>query len=659
MANSIQLAVSDGTLVLLNLSIDYFDRSEITVFFDSVEVPEGSGWAWVGLTDKSIAFAPAVPNGVEVLVKRTTDLSKLRHEFSTGAAFAARILDEDLKQVLHIAQEAAESNLSGEFFVDINMHGKRITNVADAVGPSDVLTKGQFDTAIGDALTDADAATTAANAAAASATSAASSANTAAANANALGTSLSAGSGTTLVGHTQAGTGATARPLQDVLRESIITLKGFGAVGDGVADDTLAVSRAVTYMVSTGNNVTVTPGTYLSDPFSVNSQAYAWQANFVGTDRERCIIKRRTAGAGAFITLGAANGTAFQAGVGLKNLTVDGGPLSNGDTFLGYDIVRTTFENVRFTGGTVGTHLLGGISINFLNCLWEASHDGLRIDKFTSLAGGGWPNLIRVSGGEIVDCHGFGVYFDNGRMLILDNVEIENNGLNLGAVLEGGVYVGPNVGAEISVTDTYSIGLIADKCWFEANRGRADIVLESGINFVGKSNFFSTPAQSTNDFLINGGRYTIEGCNCSFSKTNNLFENAGVLSGNSIRGSDIPNLSIDQAKTTVFSINKILTRGGVVPVFTDLAIPYEQFGSNSTPGGGTVDITFAVPFVTGTVPKVFIEVNNGDSATSISQPCVSNLTRFGFRVRILSIGTGSSTISSISAGFNWRAVGTL
>jgi len=242
MANSIQLAVSDGTLVLLNLSIDYFDRSEITVFFDSVQVTEGSGWAWVGLTDKSIAFAPAVPNGVEVLVKRTTDLSKLRHEFSTGAAFAARILDEDLKQVLHIAQEASESNLSGEFFVDINMHNKRITNVADAVDPQDVLTKGQFDAAVGDVLSDAADATTAANAAASSANTAAASANAAATSANALRTDLestAAPQGAALIGRgiqvvTEV---AQIRGLDKTKPSKYVILDGptsFGVHGNGV-----------------------------------------------------------------------------------------------------------------------------------------------------------------------------------------------------------------------------------------------------------------------------------------------------------------------------------------------------------------------------------------------------------------------------------------
>ena len=141
MAQSTQRAVSDGTLVSLDLSIHYIDRSEIAVYFDSVLT---TAWEWVGGTAPQITFSQAVPNGVEVLVKRTTNISKLRHAFSKGAAFTAEVLDEDLTQVLHIAQEASEANLSGQFYSDIDMHNYRIRNIGTAVDDTDALTLGQY-----------------------------------------------------------------------------------------------------------------------------------------------------------------------------------------------------------------------------------------------------------------------------------------------------------------------------------------------------------------------------------------------------------------------------------------------------------------------------------------------------------------------------------
>ena len=210
MAQSTQRAVSNGTLVTLDLSINYLDRSEIAVYFDSALTTD---WAWVGETAKQITFTPAVPRGVEVLVKRTTAISKLRHEFSKGAAFTAKVLDEDLTQVLHIAQEASESNLSGQFYSDIDMHNYRIRNIGTAVDDTDALTLGQYKA---DAL-GANAAKTAAQAAqtaaAASATAAAGSATTAGTHATNAGNSATAAANSASAAATSATNAANASRL--------------------------------------------------------------------------------------------------------------------------------------------------------------------------------------------------------------------------------------------------------------------------------------------------------------------------------------------------------------------------------------------------------------------------------------------------------------
>ena len=467
--------------------------------------------------------------------------------------------------------------------------------------------------------------------------------------------SSSNGKGDALIALKQPVTGSVARTVHDKLAENI-SLKDFGAIGDGTANDTAAITLALSYMAATGNNVFVPPGIYLSDPFSINSQIYAGQAGLIGSDRERCVIKRRTTGATPFVTYGSSSGTVFQSGVGFENITIDGGINTNGDAFVGYDIVRSQFRNVRFTGGAVACHLYGGISLSFYTCLFDMATTGLRIEKFTSLAGGGWPNIIRIIGGEIVDNTVWGAYFDDGRVFTLENVEVEGNGTTLGAA-QGGVYIGPNVGSEVSVNDTYSIGLIASGCWFEANKGAADVSLNNGINAIRDSNFFSTAAMVTNDVVINGGRYSLRNVNMSMSKTANVLENAGTVSGNIIESSDIPNLTYNQSKTSVYGNNKINTRNGVVPVIAGFSIPFEQTGITITAAGTTIAVTFPIPFAT--PPLVFGETNNGDSTTDIIKIVISSVTTTGFVARALKISNGSSAISSISSGFNWRAIGSL
>ena len=78
----------------------------------------------------------------------------------------------------------------------------------------------------------------------------------------ALRAELSAATGGALVGFSQpAGIGAVQRTTQDKLRETV-SAKDFGAVGDGVADDTAALSAALAYCRSVAKPLYMPAGTY-------------------------------------------------------------------------------------------------------------------------------------------------------------------------------------------------------------------------------------------------------------------------------------------------------------------------------------------------------------------------------------------------------------
>lgn len=100
-----QTAVSDGTLSFIDISFDYLDRAEISVLFDGIL---NNTWTWSGVVEKRVLFSPAVANGVEVTVRRTTAIADMRHEFAGGAAFRKDTMDEDFTQLLHAVQELRE-----------------------------------------------------------------------------------------------------------------------------------------------------------------------------------------------------------------------------------------------------------------------------------------------------------------------------------------------------------------------------------------------------------------------------------------------------------------------------------------------------------------------------------------------------------------------
>ena len=80
-------------------------------------------------------------------------------------------------------------------------------------------------------------------------------------------TDLSASSGASLVGYLPAGTGAVATTVQSKLRE-FVSVKDFGAVGDGITDDTAAIQAAVT--ANPGRKLLVPSGTYILSTISVS-----------------------------------------------------------------------------------------------------------------------------------------------------------------------------------------------------------------------------------------------------------------------------------------------------------------------------------------------------------------------------------------------------
>jgi hypothetical protein len=75
---------------------------------------------------------------------------------------------------------------------------------------------------------------------------------------------LAASNGSSLIGFIQAGIGAVARTVQSKLRDTV-SVKDFGAVGNGVADDTAAIQAAITYAKTlTAPELIVDYGTYLT-----------------------------------------------------------------------------------------------------------------------------------------------------------------------------------------------------------------------------------------------------------------------------------------------------------------------------------------------------------------------------------------------------------
>ncbi|MFN3983775.1 MAG: glycosyl hydrolase family 28-related protein, partial [Caldilinea sp.] len=121
--------------------------------------------------------------------------------------------------------------------------------------------------------------------------------------------------GSVLVGYQPAGTGAVTRTVQDKLRESV-SIKDFGAIGDGFTNDSAAFVAFLDYLVENGGVGFIPSGTYSIDPVYRNFTG-SKPFSIVGEGKYNTILKNRSPNS-SFLYWTAVNNFV------LSDLTLDG-----------------------------------------------------------------------------------------------------------------------------------------------------------------------------------------------------------------------------------------------------------------------------------------------------------------------------------------------
>jgi hypothetical protein len=184
--------------------------------------------------------------------------------------------------------------------------------------------------------------------------------------------------GSALIGFEPAGSGAVARPTQAKLRETV-SVMDFGAVGDGVADDTAAVQAAIDSLPAStasgdpasyqtgGGTVYFPPGVYrISSPIVTTHNV-----TLDGAGVNAATIKA----IGNIDVVQIAHKYAVVAdytiqNVNIKNLSIDGNAVAEAGitnrTPTGSNPIQYgVFENLRIIGCKVGMHFFGGWNNTF------------------------------------------------------------------------------------------------------------------------------------------------------------------------------------------------------------------------------------------------------------------------------------------------------
>ena len=216
----------------------------------SSELVDGTGFTWTSGTQVQTTVAPAI--GQTLTIIRQTPTSSLLVQWQDGSNLVAGDLQDSSLQTLYAVQEQQDRN--GLFTAQQNANvllrdgsvamaanfsagGNRIINLAAPTADSDAVNRGYVNSIVGNGIGDGDKGDIVVSG----------NGSVLSIDAGAIvnaDVNASAGIVATKLAFTQSGTGATARSVQSKLGD-VVSVKDFGATGDFVTDDIVAIQAAI------------------------------------------------------------------------------------------------------------------------------------------------------------------------------------------------------------------------------------------------------------------------------------------------------------------------------------------------------------------------------------------------------------------------------
>jgi hypothetical protein len=325
---------------------------------------------------------------------------------------------------------------------------------------------------------------------------------------------------------TQAGTDATARTIDSKLKD-VVSVKDFGAVGDGVTDDTVAIQAAINRIgIYPGAELYFPAGIYrITAPLTWNKSIRLKGAAKGGDGGESTVTIKATAAMTAVIQASTAEGdTDLTSRSHFDGINIHCNSLANYG-YLG-TTNHTTFENLRVYGA-----LVAGMSISYGWCnlfhnleLSYNSGDGLvlgnqsnqaLVQHLKSFANTGW-----------------------GCKLVGSSYSVKIVSSVLETCQKGGLWIGPGIQ-----------GFSIDCCYFEANASTG-YTFTSPISYLVKADIVTngtgTETAIAGAFLSTG---SITDCFTSPSA-----DQACFIFGNGLGGTTIRNNRRNTSYSTAFEL---------------------------------------------------------------------------------------------------------
>jgi hypothetical protein len=333
----------------------------------------------------------------------------------------------------------------------------------------------------------------------------------------------------------------------------IVSVLQFGAVGDGVTDDTAAIQAAFLFASENNKSISVPSGTYMVSGLSY-TPANAAPLVLIGDGKDKTIIKKISAGSSIPVLKVNADGSGlnFQNFI-ISNITFDGNGVSNASVGLELnDVSRGEVSNVNCKNSNVGIGIKSSYFVSVYDSYFESNTIGVNINKLINPSFPSSPtsNAIAFLGCVIQLNSICAVTMDHCVHIQFKHCGFEVNGTTIGAATHGAIFVGNNIGS--GHVGTVMDGCLLDGCWFEQNKGVvAAAEFGSGYNVAEKCVLWTNSTDATYDFNVVGGGYFLNRISIASAKTANVNEGAGVIYGNKIALVPTGNFNINPDKTGI------------------------------------------------------------------------------------------------------------
>jgi hypothetical protein len=335
-----------------------------------------------------------------------------------------------------------------------------------------------------------------------------------------------------------AGTGAVATTAQAKLRESV-SVMDFGAVGNGVADDTVALQTAVNYCAATSKSLYVPPGTYIISA-RVFQQTNGRRITIFGAGYNSSILKAASTLTNTeMLYFGNSNGHGVY-GLFLRDIGLDGyAPANNVTGIAAIENGLSHFENIRISNCGLGARCDGSIHM-----IWDG-HNEVRNCNFGI-------SFLRIPLGT--PSGPFDYTKTLGALSMSTNVSsIQNtwmNGCTNGAIImEGGLVSVENCVFQSTVDNANASVVVFQDAnesydygggprfinnWTEGGNYKYWVEINNSRNAVLRDNFFSGGTNQQGGFLLrnNAANAIIEGNSfrggITATTTEGRYQNAAV-----------------------------------------------------------------------------------------------------------------------------------